>query len=332
MIKTYRKYMEPKYGEVAPEVIINPPELMDMQNPDVTRTKIRLENIARLVSEWQDRVCWPDMMALRKEDTFYERDGYRVPCRIYFPKEKAKGTLLYFHGGAWCMNDPELYDQVLRGIALFGGVKVIAPDYRLAPENPYPAAIEDCQACVLWCINHASELNIDPKKIILVGDSAGGGLIHACLLRDKKQQILKAIEIYPLCDCTPFEKLAYPWSYDDYPVCEEQKGIVYQRIDRLKNSSDMKLYTHDKVDYTHPDLSILYHDDFSRFPKTLIITAQYDYLRIQGWQYAGKLKAAGVPVRVINYLGTDHGFFDFLGVVPQAEDLALLIADEIRNT
>jgi acetyl esterase len=297
MIRAYRKLFEPTYGEVAPEVIINPVEAMDMDNPQAARTRIRLENIGLLVSEWRDRVCWPDMMSLKAEDTAYMRDGHRIPCRIYYPKAKAAGTLLYFHGGAWCMNDPELYDQVLRGIALFGGVKIIAPDYRLAPEYKFPTGLEDCYAAIDFVTSH----DIVDEALFIGGDSSGGNFAAAIALmaRDRgARDIAGQILIYPAVIMNPELPLKSEDRYGQGYFLEYRSGVKFTSFyfeDYERDSDNV---------YASP----LCADSLEGLPPALIISAECDPLLDQGLMYAARLQDEGVRVRHKLYEGMIHAY------------------------
>jgi acetyl esterase len=297
MIRTYRKLFEPKYGEVAPEVIINPPEVMDMNDPQVSRAKIRTETIGLLISEWRDRVCWPSMMSLATEETAYVRDGYRVPCRIYHPKTKAAGTLLYFHGGAWCMNDPELYDQVLRGIALFGEVKVIAPDYRLAPENKFPTGLEDCYAA----IDFVKSKGLIDGALFIGGDSSGGNFTAAIALmaRDRGvKDIAGQILIYPAVIMNPEIPLKSEERYGSGYFLEYKSGVKF---------TSFYFEDYDR-DSDHFYASPLCADSLEGLPPALIISAECDPLLDQGLMYAARLKDEGVAVKHKLYEGMIHAY------------------------
>jgi acetyl esterase len=318
MIRTYRKLFEPKYGEVAPEVIINPPEVMDMNSPMVSRTRIRMENIGALVSEWRDRVCWPDMMSIATEETAYVRDGYRVPCRIYFPKAKAAGTLLYFHGGAWCMNDPELYDQVLRGIALFGGVKVVAPDYRLAPENKFPTGLEDCYAA----IGFAKANNLIEGALFIGGDSSGGNFAAAIALmaRDRGlRDIAGQILIYPAVAMNPELPLKSETRYGEGYFLEYRSGGGFTSFyfDDYGRDSD------------HPYASPLCADSLRGLPPALILSAECDPLLDQGLMYAARLEDEGVEVRHKLYEGMIHAYIH--RPLKESFDTYKIIGEFIKN-
>lgn len=247
-------------------------------------------------------------------------------------------VLIYFHGGGFTAGDMKLYANQMKLIAELSHALVVFPEYRLAPECPFPGAIEDGIGGIAWVVEHAKELNIDAERLIVAGDSAGGSLTNACLLNDQQKLIKKALEIYPSTDMSDYTKQTqYTWSYDAYPIIEEQKEYAYSRIDRIKHASELRaedsLYIQGKTTYEDPLVSVMYasKESLQQFPPMVIVASEYDYLRVGSDNFVKKLKEADVEVTSIRYCGCDHGFFDLLGTIVQAEDLCHLIASEIQN-
>ena len=179
----------------------------------------------------------------------------------------------------------------------------------------------------------------DPAKLMVAGDSAGGSLTNACVLQDEKGIIRKIMGIYPSWDGSDYhEQTAYTWSYDAYEVADEDKKLAYSRIDRIKSGVDKdpdssnSLYLQGHTTSHDPLVSAVFATDeqLKKFPETVIVAAEYDYLRV-GSDYAAKrLASLGVPVRSIRYCGCDHGFLDMLGTIVQSEELCLTIAAELK--
>lgn len=248
-------------------------------------------------------------------------------------------VLVYLHGGGFTAGDIGLFYCQMAFIAEQSGAVVIFPEYRLAPECPYPGPIEDAWGTVQWVHAHAAELGADPARLMVAGDSAGGSLTNACALQDEAGIIRKIMGIYPAWDMSDYHtQTAYTWSYDSYQVVEEEKELAYSRIDRIKSGVDRdpqstnNLYLQGKTTPADPLVSAVFASDaqLERFPETVIVAAEYDYLRV-GSDYAAKrLKELGVPVRSIRYCGCDHGFLDMIGTVVQSEELCLTIADELK--
>lgn len=246
-------------------------------------------------------------------------------------------VLIYFHGGGMTAGDMRLFVNQMRLIAELAHAVVVFPEYRLAPECPYPASIEDAWGTVQWVVEHAEQLNVDLERLMVAGDSAGGALTNACLLKDETGVIKKAFEIYPAVDSTDYHKQKrYTWSYDAYPIAEDQRKEAYSRIDRIKNSIGVSeaesLYLQGKTCYENPLVSVIYapEERLAKFPPLVIVSAEYDYLRVGSDYFVSLLQEVGVNVKSVRYCGCDHGFFDMLGTIVQSEDLCHLIASEIQ--
>ncbi|MBQ6333693.1 MAG: alpha/beta hydrolase [Erysipelotrichaceae bacterium] len=248
-------------------------------------------------------------------------------------------VLIYLHGGGFTAGDIHLFEKQMQYIAEQSKATVVFPEYRLAPETPYPGAHEDAFASVEYVYDHADELHIDRNKLMVAGDSAGGVLTNACVQMDieKGRNMIKKIYLlYPLCDNRPIEDLVeYDWSYDYYPMLEEQKEIATSRVDRIKNAAKkgaVSLYDQGFIKAHEPLMSAYEASDeiLSKFPETVVNNSEFDYLRIGGEQFAKKLKRLGVNVRLVTYCGCDHGILDMLGTVVQAEEICLCLADELK--
>ncbi|MEG0240262.1 MAG: alpha/beta hydrolase [Anaerorhabdus sp.] len=268
-------------------------------------------------------------------------DDHYIDIFVYRPEiteARLLPTLIYLHGGGFIAGDMKLYRNQMKFIAEKANAVVIFPEYRLAPECPYPGPLNDACGTIQWVYNNAERYNINPDKIMLAGDSAGGALTNACLLKDKNNIIKRAFEIYPGCDSTDYkDQTAFTWSYDYYPVIDEHKEYAYTRIDRIKNtvgkSSKDNFYTQGKIKLNDPLISVIYASDtqLCKFPPMTIVSAEYDYLRVSSDYFAKRLQNVNVPVKSIQYCGCDHGFLDMLGSYVQAEDLCIEIAKEINE-
>ncbi|MDE6108139.1 MAG: alpha/beta hydrolase [Oscillospiraceae bacterium] len=263
-----------------------------------------------------------------------------IDLYIYRPAQAQSGqpVLVYLHGGGFTAGDMRLYANQMKLIAERSGAVVVFPEYRLAPECPFPGPIEDAWGAVQWVYAHAAEMGADPEKVVLAGDSAGGSLSAACVLQDTHGIVKKLIGIYPGWDVRDYHTLTeYTWSYEEYDVTEADKELAYSRIDRIKSgmeksdSSSNNLYLQGKTTPDNPLVSLAAASDeqLKRFPETVVIAAQYDYLTVGADYMAHRLHSLGVPTRLIHYLGTDHGFLDMLGTIVQSEELCWTLADEL---
>ena len=246
-------------------------------------------------------------------------------------------ALVYLHGGGFTAGDIHLFEKQMALVAEQGHAAVFFPEYRLAPETPFPGPVDDAWATVRHVHDHADELGIDPAKIMVAGDSAGGSLTNACLLLDEKGIIARAFELYPGIDMRPMaDREHYDWSYEGYPCLPDQEEVVRSRIDRIRvgveQGSDVSSLYLQGQPSNNALVSVVCasDDELRRFPPVVINTAEFDYLRLDAEAFAQRLHSLGVDVRLVTYGGCDHGFLDMLGTVVQAEEVALCMADELR--
>jgi acetyl esterase len=223
-----------------------------------------------------------------------------IPLRIYQPFGKAPWpVLVYFHGGGWVLGDIETYDATMR-LLCQKGILVIAVDYRLAPEHPYPAAIEDCYAAVLWVSEHGESLGGDVSRLAVGGDSAGGNLAAVVTLMAKEQQkptIDKQLLLYPATDAGSMA----PSIFDNGEGYFLTLPLMRWFFRHYTKGVD--------VHWSEPTISPLRAKNMRDLPRALIMTAEYDPLRDEGEVYAAKLRAFGVPAVCTRYQGAIHAFF-----------------------
>jgi acetyl esterase len=225
-----------------------------------------------------------------------------VPVRVYRPEGGAPlPVVAYLHGGGWTVGTIESFDTAVRALANASGAIVASVGYRLAPEHPFPAGLEDALSVVRWLAAHAAELGGDPDRLAVAGDSAGGNLatVAARRLRGELDLRLQAL-IYPATD----SRLNTP-SYRDFG---EGYGLTAASMRRYWN-----LYLAG-ADGTQADASPLRADDLSGMPPAFVITADRDPLRDEGEAYAEALRRAGTDVRLHRFEGTVHGFWRWLAV------------------
>lgn len=268
------------------------------------------------------------------DEFLIEAGDHKIDLYSWSPARRSDSSpvLLYLHGGAFAAGDVTQYRRALAFVAEQSGALVLFPEYRLAPEAPFPCAIEDCAAAVRYVLDHASELGVDPSRLVIAGDSAGGSLANACIQMFPQGTFAHAIELYP----ETFLLADDPeWSWDAYPVIAEQAEVARGRVERLKGALEVvdEMYVQGKTGLDDPLVSACCAapDVLAAFPPTTVVTAEYDYLRVQGERFARQLQTAGVPVQTIRYAGCDHGFFEWPGVRPQTEDLVLVIAGIISD-
>lgn len=248
-------------------------------------------------------------------------DG-EIPVRIYIPNgEGPFPALVFYHGGGWVIGDLDTVDVPCRRIANQTSCVVISVDYRLAPEHKFPAAIEDAYAAAKWVADHADSIQVDPNRIAVGGDSAGGNLatVVALMARDKGgPSFVQQILLYPVTNHS-FDTNSYEENADGYFLTKATMMWFWNHY--LRNEQDGK----------NPYASPLLADDLSGLPPALIITAGFDPLRDEGEAYAERLKSAGVPVETTRYESMIHGFFWMPGAIEQGKKAIDQVASTLKR-
>ena len=264
--------------------------------------------------EWFANLRRPSELPIgHVEDRTIPGPAGKLPVRLYTPVGATADVLpalVFFHGGGWVIGDLESHDPVCRALANASGCKVIAVDYRLAPEHPWPAAPDDCFAAVKWVVEHAESIGVEGQRIAVGGDSAGGNLAAAVTLRARAAHaphISFQLLIYPALDAG-MGSASTQENAEGYFLEKAGMGWFYGHY--IPAGTDVRI----------PDISPLYAGDLAGLPDAHVVTAGYDPLRDEGHDYAGKLKAAGVAVSYANYPGVVHGFFGFQATVDVARE------------
>ena len=224
-----------------------------------------------------------------------------IPARLYEPPGtgiERRPLIVYFHGGGWAIGDLDTHDSVCRFLAANTAAAVLSVDYRLAPEHPFPAGVEDALAAFRWAAAENARLGVDPSRIAVAGDSAGGNLAAAVslLARDDggASPAMQAL-IYPIADAVGGQ-----WSRDAFA-----DGF-------LLTKADMDWFEHHYLppgtDRADPRVSVLRAADLSGLPPAYVTTAGFDPLRDEGEDYAARMREAGVSVALRRHPGLIHGF------------------------
>ena len=225
-----------------------------------------------------------------------------ITVRIYTPEEgDSFPVLLYFHGGAFFSGNLESHDEVVRPICKESGYKVVSVGYRLAPEHPYPAALNDCYNVTKWVTEHKDELQWDGQNLALAGDSSGGNLVAAVSLmaREKNEfTITKQVLLYPSLDLD-FSEFRYP------SLVENGTGYFVESAQLAELNS---FYLSGGVDTDNPLVSPIREENLENLPEAFVLTTEYDPFRDEGELFAENLKRSGVPVETKRYEGVTHGF------------------------
>jgi acetyl esterase len=246
-----------------------------------------------------------------------------IRARAYAPvavNSEPQPTLIYFHGGGFVVGSLDTHDGLCRLLAAEGDLRVIAVDYRLAPENKYPAAVDDAFAATLWIEQNAPALGVDAGRIAVGGDSAGG-MLAAIVAQMARGTALKIA----------FQLLMFPNTQiggETASLAEFAQGYFLERqtIDWFYSQ-----YVPDGADRASPRLSPLRAKDFSGLPPAHVMLGGYDPLHDEGLAYADKLRAAGVTVTVADHADMMHCFIYLQTVLPQAHQAMADAAHAVRR-
>lgn len=238
----------------------------------------------------------------------------QVPIRIYTPNNNINLPLIiYSHGGSWISGDIDEYDNICRKLSKKTKAIVVSVNYCLAPENPFPAGLNDVYSVLLWIYRNAKSIHGNSTQICVAGDSAGANLsaVISQMARDKVgPHIISQVLIYPSTNI--YELNTNSWAYF---------GMEYN-LTKENSNKFISLYIAKLEDRKNEYASPLLTKDFKNLPNTLIITAQFDPLRDEGESYGDKLKQAGVNVRCTRYNGVTHGFVS-MDRITKKSDMAI---------
>jgi acetyl esterase len=253
------------------------------------------------------------------EDT--SADG--VPVRIFRPSADTDlPVIVYFHGGGWTIGSVEQFDPVTRQLANATGTIVVSVDYRLAPEHPFPAPIDDCWQALNWVAKNAASFGGDGTRLAVMGDSAGGNLAAVCALMARDAgapDLAMQVLVYPVVD-HDFETRSYVANGRGYLLTLDDMHWFFSCY---TNSGEV-----DRADWR---ISPLLAGDLSGVAPAVVVTAEFDPLRDEGEEYARRLEAAGVPVLSLPYEGMIHAFFGLSAAFDASRDAIARISDSLAQ-
>jgi acetyl esterase len=256
-----------------------------------------------------------------------DRTAGTIPVRVYRPPGAGEGqglpvmpVVVYFHGGGFVLCGLDSHDSICRMICAGAGAIVVSVDYRLAPEHPYPAAVDDAYAATRWVHEHAAELGGDPGKLVVAGDSAGGNLATVTCLKARDEggpPIRLQVLVYPATDAA-----------QDRPSHAENGEGYFLTSAHMRWYWDC--YQPDHARRAEPYSSPI-NADLAGLPPALVITAEHDPLRDEGEAYADLLGKAGVETESVRYAGMFHAFFGLGGLLPAAKEAEERVCAVIRE-
>jgi acetyl esterase len=248
-----------------------------------------------------------------------------VPLRLYRPAGTSGSerlpVLVYFHGGGWTIGDLDTHDVLCRQLAQASGAAVVSVDYRLGPEQRFPAAVDDCVAATRWVRAQADALALDASRLAVGGDSAGGNLAAVvCLVLREGGEPLPAFQllIYPATD---MRAVAPSHTSNGQGYLLTRDSIAYYRGHYLAEAAQ----------WTDWRASPLLASDHRGLPPALVLTAGFDPLRDEGLQYANALSAAGVPAQYVCFERQIHGFITMGRLLEEANTAVELCAGALRR-
>ena len=249
---------------------------------------------------------------------------HEIPVRFYTHNEEKKPLLIYIHGGGFFGGSIESMNELCDMLSYFGDFNVLSIEYRLSPEYKFPSALHDCNDVVTYVLQNADELFLKNEELYLAGDSAGGNLVLATLLRErnrKQQNIKKAVLIYPVVNLAPPELGGYEWNESYYEVSKAQKKVILDSISigKVVGLLISKMYLSREIQTTNPFVSPLLAN-LDNLPPLFVIYEQYDFLRIEIEAFLKKLSTTNTSFQALQYLGLGHGFIELIGTYPQAID------------
>jgi acetyl esterase/lipase len=283
--------------------------------PTVAGRRVSLRNLARLAARGAE--------AAETRDLILPSPGGPLHARLYAPPgsdARPHAGLLFFHGGGFVAGDLDTHDGICRALTAASGCRTVSVAYRLAPEHPFPAALEDARASLAWVAAQGPALGIDPARLALGGDSAGAGL--AARLAQEAREHGPPIAAQVLL-CPVLDGVGEGASRTDYA-----SGHFLDAATIARDIDALGLTGHDLSD---PRLSPLRAASLAGLPPAIIHTAEHDIVRDDGTAYAARLTEAGVPVRHTCHPGMIHFFYGLGGLVPAGRPALAMIGRELAE-
>jgi acetyl esterase len=258
------------------------------------------------------------------ENRMLRGPGGDLAIRIYRPHSAPPNPVaIFFHGSGFVVCNLDTHDGTCRNICTGADYVVVSVDYRLAPDAPFPAAPDDCLFAARWVGENAAEIGGDPERLVVVGDSAGGNLaaVTALQIRDEGgPRLIGQALIYPMLDHHSAERPSLSDNATGYGLSRDT--IIWYWRQYLADDFDAS---------SNPHAAPMRAADVSGLPPAFVVTAEFDPLRDDGEAYAARLRQAGVPVSAQRWLGANHGFIQWSGLIPLADDAMAALYHWLRR-
>jgi acetyl esterase len=252
----------------------------------------------------------PPQMA-KVEERRIDGPGGEIRLRLYTPEGSGPFPLMmFFHGSGFVLCSLDTHDGMCRNLAAGIGCVVVSVDYRLAPEHKFPKGLDDCLAATRWAADHAAELGIDPARIMVAGDSAGGNMAAVIALRLRDEggpELCGQMLLYPVTDYHTPGTPSYAENADGYGLTRDTMEWFWAH------------YLNSPAEAANPLASPLRARDVTGLPPAYVSSAEYDPLRDEAERYGMRLREAGVPTVITRFAGMNHGFLFWVGIVGGAD-------------
>jgi len=255
------------------------------------------------------------------EDRLLQLDGRTLGARLYVPRsDEGRALVVYLHGGSFVSGDLDTHDWLCRRLAYDTGTRLLAVDYRLAPEHPFPAGLHDAMDAVRYVSAHRGDFGEEAARLVVMGDSAGANIatVAVTLLRDEDLGVAAQVLIYPTLGPELVTDSAHRFG----------RGYLLD-VDGLRYNYGQ--YLGDYADHTDPRVTPLLCTDLARVAPAIVVVAECDPLRDEGVAYAGLLEHFDVPVELLEARGMVHGFLEMGAVVPDALEILDELATHVRR-
>lgn len=309
---------EPNMQKVLDAMAALKPKPIETLSPEEARRQPTPADAVRKVLSDAGQSTAPEPGVSMKTMSVQGKGG-SFPVHVFTPEGKGPfPVIVYYHGGGFVIADTKVYEASVRGLAKGAGAIVVSADYRRAPEHTFPTQPEDALAAYRWAIGHAQELNGDPKRVAVAGESAGGNLATVVSMMARDQKIQMPVH----------QLLVYPVVNDDMNNASYTKNANAKPLNKAMMGWFFKHYGADpKNPYALPMKAA----SLKGLPPATVITAEIDPLMTEGKAYADRLQQEGVPVAYRHYTGVTHEFFGMAAVVPKARQAQQFASEELKK-